>query len=124
MSATFKWNRREVAATILVCGAAVAFTTSWLTLYTEPVAADEVEKVELFEPIPTITELPVPVIDAVPPVPATESSEPPVTLPTYTIAPCVVEDADNCYWDAALMGNGQGTSFVTLNGVTYYPVSK
>jgi len=41
--------------------------------------------------------------------------------PTLTLVACPVEDADNCYWDAARMGNGQGTSFVTIGGVTYYP---
>ena len=41
--------------------------------------------------------------------------------PTFTLGPCAQEDSDNCYWDAALFGNHEGTSFVTLNGVTYYP---
>jgi hypothetical protein len=36
--------------------------------------------------------------------------------------PCAVEDDDNCYWDAMTMGNGQGWSFVTVDGVTHYPV--
>jgi hypothetical protein len=35
---------------------------------------------------------------------------------------CATEDSDNCFWDAAVRGNGEGTSFVTLNGVTYYDV--
>lgn len=43
-----------------------------------------------------------------------------VTFPTYSIGPCKYEDSDNCYWDAARMGNGQGKSFVALNGVVYY----
>lgn len=42
-----------------------------------------------------------------------------VTAPA-DLPPCAVEDADNCYWDAATMGNGTGRSFVTLHGVTYY----
>jgi hypothetical protein len=33
---------------------------------------------------------------------------------------CEYEDSDNCYWDASSVGNGEGISFVTLNGVTYY----
>jgi hypothetical protein len=38
----------------------------------------------------------------------------------YTIVPCAQEDdTDNCYWDAATRGNGQGTSFVWLNGKFY-----
>jgi len=36
------------------------------------------------------------------------------------IPPCAVEDATNCYWDAATMGNGQGRSFINWNGVYYY----
>lgn len=41
--------------------------------------------------------------------------------PTYLLPPCETEDSNDCYWDAAVRGNGEGTSFVTLNGVTYYP---
>lgn len=37
-----------------------------------------------------------------------------------TLPPCAMEDSDNCYWDAATMGNGTGESFVTFRGVTYY----
>lgn len=48
------------------------------------------------------------------PLPA-ESSTVPADLP-----PCEVEDADNCYWDAATMGNGEGRSFVTIDGETTY----
>lgn len=36
------------------------------------------------------------------------------------LVPCVTEDADNCYWDADRQGNGQGRSFVTINGETSY----
>lgn len=39
---------------------------------------------------------------------------------TYSLPPCPSEDSSNCYWDATTRGNGQGTSFVNLNGVTYY----
>jgi hypothetical protein len=42
-------------------------------------------------------------------------------LPTLTLPPCVSEDSVNCYWDAARMGNGTGTSFVNIDGVYYYP---
>lgn len=41
-----------------------------------------------------------------------------------TLSPCSQEDSDNCYWDAAHRGNHQGTSFITLDGVTYYPEGK
>lgn len=30
--------------------------------------------------------------------------------------PCEVEDSVNCYWRADLRGNGQGTSFVNIEG--------
>lgn len=33
---------------------------------------------------------------------------------------CVTEDSDNCVWDARIDGNGEGRSFVTIDGVTYY----
>lgn len=36
--------------------------------------------------------------------------------------PCPTEDSDNCYWNAATMGNGDGTSFVIVNG-TVYPLN-
>lgn len=31
--------------------------------------------------------------------------------------PCEYEDSNNCYWDAASRGNGQGTSFVVIDDV-------
>lgn len=37
-----------------------------------------------------------------------------------TIPPCETEDSNNCYWDAETRGNGQGRSFITWDGVTYY----
>ena len=41
------------------------------------------------------------------------------------LGPCPTEDSANCYWDATVSGNGQGTSFVDIDGVAYYPeVSK
>jgi len=33
---------------------------------------------------------------------------------------CPTEDSDNCYWDAATRGNGQGLSFVNVNGRVIY----
>lgn len=33
---------------------------------------------------------------------------------------CVTEDSDNCVWDARIDGNGEGRSFVTIDGVTHY----
>ncbi len=38
-----------------------------------------------------------------------------------TLIPCPTEDSDNCYWDAETMGNGQGTSYVSIDGVLYFP---
>lgn len=34
--------------------------------------------------------------------------------------PCAMEDSANCYWDAASRGNGEGTSFVDIEGTAYY----
>ena len=45
---------------------------------------------------------------------------PAVQLPTLSLPPCPTEDSSDCYWDAAKMGNGQGVSFVNINGVSYY----
>lgn len=42
------------------------------------------------------------------------------TAPVSALPACAHEDSDNCYWDAKTQGNGQGRSFVSLNGVTYY----
>lgn len=37
-----------------------------------------------------------------------------------TLPPCESEDSINCYWDAQTMGNGQGSSFVNIDGqITY-----
>jgi hypothetical protein len=41
-------------------------------------------------------------------------------LEGQTLYPCPVEDAPNCYWDAATMGNGTGRSFVNIDGTYYY----
>ena len=36
------------------------------------------------------------------------------------LLPCVTEDSDNCWWDATEHGNGEGLSFVVIDGkVTY-----
>lgn len=39
----------------------------------------------------------------------------PVNLPA-----CPTEDSDNCYWDATLMGDGNGRSFDAIDGQVYY----
>jgi len=33
---------------------------------------------------------------------------------------CPTEDSDDCYWDAATMGNGSGRSFVVEHGIVSY----
>jgi hypothetical protein len=36
------------------------------------------------------------------------------------LLPCPTEDSDNCWWDATEHGNGEGLSFVVIDGkVTY-----
>jgi len=30
--------------------------------------------------------------------------------------PCATEDSKDCYWIASIHGNGQGTSFINING--------
>lgn len=56
------------------------------------------------------------------PLPA-ESSTVPDWVPATITDPCPVEDSWNCYWDAANMGNGDGSSFWTdAEGETHYPV--
>lgn len=39
--------------------------------------------------------------------------------PAGHVGPCHVEDDHNCYWLAAERGNGQGGSFIDLNGWRY-----
>lgn len=39
---------------------------------------------------------------------------------TAVVTPCATEDSTNCYWDATLMGNGEGTSFVNVEGALYF----
>lgn len=39
---------------------------------------------------------------------------------TALLTPCATESSDNCYWNAQTQGNGQGTSFVSVNGSVWY----
>jgi hypothetical protein len=41
---------------------------------------------------------------------------------TSGLPACEYEDSENCYWNAATMGNGDGTSFVNVNG-EWFPVN-
>lgn len=38
----------------------------------------------------------------------------------WSVPTCKYEDSSNCYWDAQRRGNGQGRSWVHLNGKVYY----
>lgn len=40
--------------------------------------------------------------------------------PEYALTACATEDSTDCYWDASTQGNNTGTSFVNIDGVTYY----
>ena len=40
---------------------------------------------------------------------------------SIVLEPCVTEDSVDCYWNGTTMGNGDGTSFIHLNGITYRP---
>lgn len=37
-----------------------------------------------------------------------------------TLPPCEYEDSANCIWDASEQGNGEGISFVDIDGTAYY----
>lgn len=43
----------------------------------------------------------------------------PASLAAALETPCEQEDSVNCYWRADLRGNGQGTSFVNVEGHVY-----
>ena len=49
-----------------------------------------------------------------------EKAAPEAVKPVAYLPPCPTEDSDNCIWDAAAWGNGQGTSFVQYAGKWYY----
>lgn len=36
------------------------------------------------------------------------------------LPPCQTEDGDNCHWDAAARGNGEGRSFNAVGGQLFY----
>lgn len=57
----------------------------------------------------------VPASDATPAAPASDPTPAPV------LPPCEHEDSTNCYWDAGERGNGEGVSFVDVDGTAYYP---
>lgn len=51
---------------------------------------------------------------------ATLADEESVLGSSTNLAPCPTEDSDNCFWDADAQGNGEGRSFVTIDGHVYY----
>lgn len=40
------------------------------------------------------------------------------------LPPCAVEDHEDCAWNAAVQGNGQGRSFVNIDGVVFYSMMR
>ena len=38
---------------------------------------------------------------------------------SHKLPACATEDSTNCVWDATTRGNGKGTSFVNVNGITW-----
>jgi hypothetical protein len=43
------------------------------------------------------------------------------TLIASFLPDCPTEDSDDCAWHAERQGNGGGTSFITIGGVTWWP---
>lgn len=42
--------------------------------------------------------------------------------PAYSLPACETEASSNCYWDAQTRGNGEGQSFIDIEGrITYVP---
>lgn len=55
------------------------------------------------------------------PEPVVETTVSPSPRPTLATLPlCAEEDSRNCYWDADVLGNGEGRSFIDINGTAYY----
>lgn len=40
--------------------------------------------------------------------------------PVPDLPPCPTEDSSNCYWDATVQGDGNGMSFIDIDGTAYY----
>lgn len=47
-------------------------------------------------------------------------NNPPLDAAPIELPPCATEDSDNCWWDAARDGNGEGRSFVVIDGQISY----
>ena len=48
------------------------------------------------------------------------SSAETTTYPRFQIPECKTEDSDNCFWNAQVRGNGEGRSFIVLDGRVFY----
>lgn len=57
--------------------------------------------------------------------PASDTEPAPTPAPSQdgTLPPCESEDSRDCYWDAGERGNGEGVSFVDIDGTAYYPAA-
>lgn len=112
--------RQRLALTVVVAvvatpsvGSAVLahhWTENPITGNVDTTSPDEVTP----DPTPTPTETPEPTPT---PEPSTGIGDP--AFPDVTLTPCATEDSSDCYWNAATMGNGEGRSFVNLNGTRY-----
>jgi len=91
----------------------------------EPVSAPESTTFPTPTPTPSVTTVNPPKATSIPtpkqsaaPAKATASKP---THPAYVPIPaCATEDSEDCYWDAATMGDGEGNSFVRWHGTTYH----
>lgn len=120
-------DSQEVPAPEVVAPAEVTEAPTEVTEAVEPVesvpaveAPAEVQEQDSVEVAPSCEERGLITAEDMTCVPADYYEAPAPELPTYTLPPCATEDSDNCYWNAATMGNGTGTSFINLDGVTYY----
>lgn len=72
--------------------------------------------------VPAYADIPKHQLDGLDPVGLTEAQEEArlAKIGRSTLPTCPTEDSDNCQWDARYQGNGQGRSFVTIDGDTIY----
>jgi hypothetical protein len=89
------------AAGLIVLGTCMGVGMTQAMNYSQPIASDE-------EPSVVVEETPTPT-----PTPSESALAP--------LPPCEYEDSENCFWDAGEAGNGEGTSFVDIDGTPYYP---
>ena len=72
--------------------------------------------------VPAYAGIPEHTLDGIEPVGLTEAQEEArlAKIGRSTLPTCPTEDSNNCQWDARYQGNGQGRSFVTIDGETIY----